>query len=91
MGGDDHRVGMLLEQRGRSGEDALERLRAALGDAEITPPDDTGVFEVVVAAGSFDAALDRVWNALAAAGADDEMVFLEHPDLPEHWRRRPRP
>jgi hypothetical protein len=23
---------------------------------------------------------------VAASGTDDHIVFLEHPDLPEHWR-----
>ena len=27
-------------------------------------------------------------DAVAAAGADDHIAFLEHPSLPEHWRRR---
>jgi hypothetical protein len=25
---------------------------------------------------------------VAAAGVDDHIVFLEHPDLPEHWMTR---
>jgi hypothetical protein len=29
-----------------------------------------------------------VWDAVAASGTDDHVVFLEHPDLPEHWRER---
>jgi hypothetical protein len=32
-----------------------------------------------------------VWNAVAASGTDDHVVFLEHPDLPEHWRHRSQP
>ena len=32
-------------------------------------------------------ALQRVWDAVAASGTDDHIVFFEHPDLPEHWRR----
>jgi hypothetical protein len=28
-----------------------------------------------------------VWDAVAASGTDDHIVFLEHPDLPQHWRR----
>ncbi len=36
----------------------------------------------------FEDALTQVWNAIAAAGADDELAFAEHPDLPEHWRER---
>lgn len=85
-----YRVGMLLEQPGAFGAAALERLREALGDVEVTDPDDVGAFEVVVPAASFDAALQRVWDAVAAAGADDEIVFVEHPELPEHWRHRAR-
>jgi hypothetical protein len=81
---------MLLVERGRPGQEALDRLHAALGDEEITTPDENGVFEVIVAGASFEAALDRVWSALAAAGADDEIVFLEHPEMPEHWRHRAR-
>jgi hypothetical protein len=33
-------------------------------------------------------ALNIVWDAVAASGTDDHIVFLEHPDLPEHWRAR---
>ena len=33
-------------------------------------------------------ALDIVWDAVAASGTDDHIVFLEHPDLPGHWRAR---
>jgi hypothetical protein len=34
-----------------------------------------------------------VWDAVAASGTDDHIVFVEHADLPEHWRHRsaPRP
>jgi hypothetical protein len=54
----------------------------------VTDADSDGVFEVVVSASSFEAALEVVWNAVAAAGVDDEIRFAEHPDLPGHWRRR---
>lgn len=88
---DSYRVGMLLEQRGAHGGAALERLRAALGeDVDMSAPDDVGAFDVTVTASSFDAALQRVWDAVAAGGADDEIVFLEHPEMPEHWRHRAR-
>ncbi len=39
---------------------------------------------------SFDDALTEVWNAIAAAGADDALAFAEHPNLPEHWRAKAR-
>jgi hypothetical protein len=90
MADDEYRIGMLLEHSGARGDDALARLGAALGDEEISAPDNDGTFEVKVSAASFEAALDRVWDALAAAGADDDIVFVEHPDLPEHWRHRAR-
>jgi hypothetical protein len=68
--------------------EAREELRAALpGDAEVTEPDDVGVFEVALAADDREDALTSVWNAVAASGTDDHIAFLEHPDLPEHWRR----
>src|ERR671929_63260 len=35
-----------------------------------------------------DDPLNRVWDAVAASGADDHIAFLEHPSLPEHWRHR---
>jgi hypothetical protein len=90
MADDPYRIGMLLEHTGTRGRDALDRLQAALGDGEISVPDHAGMFEVTVPAASFEAALERVWNAVAAAGADDDIVFVEHPDLPEHWRHRAR-
>jgi hypothetical protein len=45
---------------------------------------------VTLEADDQEAALDQVWNAVAASGTDDHIVFLEHADLPEHWRRRSR-
>ena len=54
----------------------------------MTEPDELGVFEIRLEAEDRERALNRVWDAVAAAGADDHMVFLEHPDLPEHWRAR---
>jgi hypothetical protein len=82
-------VGMLL-LHGRTPKDEREReeVAAALGGAEVTEPDELGVFEIRLEAEDRERALNRVWDAVAAAGADDHMVFLEHPDLPEHWRAR---
>ena len=83
-------VTLVIDQPGPAGDAALERLAEQLSDAQLAPPDpDTGVFDVTLDAESREEALNRVWNALAAAGADDEIVFLEHPDVPEHWRSRP--
>lgn len=64
------------------------QLREAMPEAEVGEPDDTGIIEVRVEAESFDRALEIVWNGLAAAGCDDHICFAEHPDIPEHWRRR---
>jgi hypothetical protein len=69
-------------------QEAREQLAQALPGAEVGEPDDVGVFEISVEAEDREDALARVWNAVAASGADDHIVFLEHPDLPEHWRLR---
>ena len=39
-------------------------------------------------ADDYEQALNIVWDAVAASGTDDHIVFLEHPDLPGHWRAR---
>lgn len=70
--------------------EAREELAAALPDAEISESDDVGAFTVVLDAEDQEQALERVWDAVAASGTDDHIVFLEHPDLPEHWRPRSR-
>ena len=67
-------------------QEARAQLAAALPEAEVGTPDDVGVFEVSLEADDLDDALLRVWDAVAASGADDHIVFLEHPELPEHWR-----
>jgi hypothetical protein len=69
-------------------QSARAELSGALPEAAVGEPDDTGVFEIELDAGDFEDALQRVWNAVAASGTDDHIVFLEHPDLPEHWRPR---
>jgi hypothetical protein len=67
---------------------AREELAAALPGAEVGEPDDLGVFEITVEADDLEAALQQVWDAVAASGTDDHIVFLEHSELPEHWRPR---
>ena len=79
-------IGMLVLDRGVAARDARRQLAAALPGAEISEPDEVGVFEVTLDAESQDDALARVWDAVATAGADDHGAFLEHPCLPEHWR-----
>jgi hypothetical protein len=66
--------------------EAREQLLAQLPGAEATEPDDVGVFEFHLDADDKEAALTRVWDAVAASGVDDHIVFFEHPDIPEHWR-----
>jgi hypothetical protein len=82
-------VGMLLMHPGTPrDQQAREELAAALPPgSEVTDADDVGVFEVRVEADDREDALRKVWDAVAASGTDDHVVFLEHPDLPEHWRR----
>jgi hypothetical protein len=83
------KIGMLLMHHGTPRDrEAREQLGAALPDgAEVGEPDEIGVFEVTVEADDQESALQQVWDAVAASGTDDHLVFLEHPDLPEHWRR----
>jgi hypothetical protein len=84
-----HKVGMYMLHAGTPRDQtARADLAAALPDATVGEPDDLGVFEIELQADDFEAALLRVWEAVAASGTDDHIVFLEHPDLPEHWRAR---
>jgi hypothetical protein len=84
----DYRIGMVALTRGAALRRGLSELALALPEATIGPPDETGVFEIQLRATSFEDALERVWNGVAAGGADDEMAFAEHPAIPEHWRHR---
>jgi hypothetical protein len=84
-------IGMLLMHYGTPrDQEARVDLAAALPEAEVGEPDDIGVFEVRLDAEDQEDALTRVWDAVAASGTDDHIVFLEHPELPEHWRRYSR-
>jgi hypothetical protein len=83
-------IGLREEIGGAHGEEVRAALLHALGDPPATVPDDTGTFDVMVDADSIDDALLAVWNALAASGSDDHILLIEHPNLPEHWRRVPR-
>jgi hypothetical protein len=73
-------------------QQAREQLSAALPGAGVGPPDETGAFDITLDADDLEDALTRVWDAVAASATDDHIVFLEHPDLPQHWKpmsRRP--
>lgn len=86
----EFRVGLREEIGGPHGEEVRSALLEALGNPPATEPDETGTFEVTVEAADVDAALLEVWNALAASGGDDHILFIEHPNIPEHWRQVPR-
>jgi hypothetical protein len=85
-----HVVTMFMQHFGTPrDQEARQQLAAALPDgAEVKEPDDVGIFDVVVEADGFENALQIAWDAVAASGTDDHLMFLEHPDLPEHWRAR---
>jgi hypothetical protein len=79
----------MLHEASERDQEAREQLAAALPPgSEVTAADDLGVFEVSLDAADQEDALLQVWNAIAASGTDDHLVFLEHPDLPQHWRTR---
>ena len=78
----------MLHEGSPRDQEARERLGADLPDAEIGEADELGVFEIVVEAEDQENALQSIWDAIAASGTDDHLVFLEHPELPEHWRSR---
>jgi hypothetical protein len=82
------KIGMLL-MHGNTPRDleAHKQLSEALPDATVGEPDELGVFEVEVEAEDQAAALQEVWDAVAASGTDDHILFMEHPELPEHWRQ----
>ncbi len=84
------KIGMLLLHGGTPRDlQTREELAAALPPgSDVSEPDEIGVFEVAVDAEDQEDALARVWDAVAASGTDDHIVFLEHPDIPEHWRVR---
>jgi hypothetical protein len=79
---------LLLHPGTPRDDDARAQLADALPGAEVSVPDELGVFEIRVEASDLEDALARVWDAVAASGTDDHVVFLEHPELPEHWRPR---
>jgi hypothetical protein len=80
---------VLFHGRTPRDEQARTDLAGALPpSADVGEPDEIGVFEIALDASDREDALTQVWNAVAASGTDDHILFLEHPDLPEHWRTR---
>jgi hypothetical protein len=82
-------VGLIAMHRDTPRDrEAIRQLLEALPGATAGELDEeTGAFEVHVDAGSHEEALQMVFDAIAAAGVDDHIVFAEHPDVPRHWRR----
>jgi hypothetical protein len=81
----------MIQQHGATPRDdeAHAALAAALPEgAEVGAAGEDGAFTVTVEADDLDAALTTVWDAVAASGTDDHLLFLEHPELPEHWRSK---
>jgi hypothetical protein len=66
----------------------LAELADALPAARLAGPDWEGLIEAEIDAADQEDSLQKVWDAIAATGADDHVVIAEHPDLPEHWRAR---
>jgi hypothetical protein len=83
-----HSVALQCLDRGVRCDQARRNLADALEIDDVPAHDEGGVFEVGVDAEDFEGALARVWDAIAASGSDDHVAFAEHPDIPEHWRRR---
>ena len=87
----EERISLLLLHYGQGPRDehAREELARVLAGTQVTEPDDVGEFEVVLEARDREEALTRVFDAIAASGTDDHIVFVEHPDNPGHWRTAP--
>jgi len=84
----EHRIALQMLDRTPRGLRARQDLLAVLGGVKATEPDEGGAFEVVLECNGQDDALQRVWDAVAAAGADDHLVILEHPHIARHWEHR---
>ena len=63
-------------------EEALAALRDQLGPESVEEPDDAGMFAVEVEADSFDGAVQRVRDAVAAVGADECIELGESSGVP---------
>ena len=84
-----HTIALQMQDHSPRGLTARKYFVAALGDGGMaTEPDELGCFEVVLNCDSQDEALKRVWDAVAAAGADDHLVIMEFPHIERHWEHR---
>jgi hypothetical protein len=86
----EFKIGLRQEIGGPHGEAARKAFIEQLGNPPATDPDDAGTFEVTVEAATVDDALLTAFDALAASGSEDHIVFIEHPNVPGHWRQVPR-
>lgn len=85
-----YRVALHEPHRSSRAEKAKQALAECLPEGStVTETDDTGTFEVDLEAADREDALSKVWDALAASGGDDYLIFAEHADIPGHWRPRP--
>jgi hypothetical protein len=81
-------VSMVLLERGETkNKRSYERFVETLGEAaQVSEPDERGVFEVELDMPDEEAALRRAWNGVAVSLTTDNIKLLDHPDLPEDWR-----
>ena len=84
-----HSIGLQMVDRTPRARACRDHIVEGINGAEATEPDTEGTWEVRLEAPSYDDALKLVWNAVAAAGADHHVVFLEHPHVAHHWEHRP--
>jgi hypothetical protein len=84
-----HAIGLQLVDRTPRARACREHIIDCLDGAQATDPDGDGTWEIRLDAPSAEDALKLVWNAVAAAGADDHVVIIEHPQIAHHWEHRP--
>ncbi len=86
-----HVISLYVFDHSHRAQDSRDRLAKQLSGAEFSEYEpETGFFDVIVEGPDREAAIERVWNALGTAGADDHIALAEHPDIPEHWRTKER-
>jgi hypothetical protein len=71
-----HLITLYALDRERA-EEALPALARALDGGTVGLPDEGGMVEVELSAGSREEALERVRDAIAAAGAEEGLTFPE--------------
>lgn len=85
-------VTLHAESEGERLQEALEALGRALPGGTVGAPDDTGLLEIELTAGSHEEALGQVRDAMAAAGVDDHFTFpsTTGTEYRPPWRRAPQ-